>query len=152
MIFHRFSVWLALAGAALAAWVVLTAGKTTPMPTPVVEPPRSPFETTVAATGIIEAANENVRIGPPTAGLVTKVFVTVGDRVREGDPLLQLDDRDLRAQLVARQAAIPPDYGSIGCLPMGSALGVHLTRGRALLPGVWLGSMDVIRTSPVSAS
>lgn len=108
MIFHRFSVWLALAGAALAAWVVLTAGKTTPMPTPVVEPPRSPFETTVAATGIIEAANENVRIGPPTAGLVTKVFVAVGDRVREGDMLLQLDDRDLRAQLVARQAAIPP--------------------------------------------
>ena len=42
------------------------------------------------------------------AGLVTKVFVAVGDRVREGDPLLQLDDRDLRAQLVARQAAIPP--------------------------------------------
>ncbi|MBP8117442.1 MAG: efflux RND transporter periplasmic adaptor subunit [Nitrospira sp.] len=107
-IFNRLSVWLAVAGAALAAWVILTAGKNPPMPTPLVEPPRSSFETTVAATGIIEAANENVRIGPPTAGLVTKVFVTVGDRVREGDPLLQLDDRDLRAQLVARQAAIPP--------------------------------------------
>ena len=39
---------------------------------------------------------------------MTKVFVAVGDAVREGDPLLQLDDRDLRAQLVARQAAIPP--------------------------------------------
>ena len=60
------------------------------------------------ASGIIEAANENVRIGPPSAGLVTKVLVAVGDGVREGDPLLQLDDRDLRAQLVARQAAIPP--------------------------------------------
>jgi multidrug efflux pump subunit AcrA (membrane-fusion protein) len=78
------------------------------MPTPIVEPPRSPFATTVAASGIIEAAHENVRIGPPAAGLVTKVFVAVGDRVREGDPLLQLDDRDLRAQLVAREAAIPP--------------------------------------------
>ncbi len=107
-ILNRVSVWLAVAGAMLAAWVVLTAGKNQPMPTPLVEPPRSPYETTVAATGIIEAANENVRIGPPMAGLVTNVFVTVGDRVREGDPLLQLDDRDLRAQLVARQAAIPP--------------------------------------------
>jgi multidrug efflux pump subunit AcrA (membrane-fusion protein) len=107
-ILNRFSVWLAVAGVALAAWTVLTAGKNPPMPTPVVDPPRSPYENSVAATGIIEAANENVRIGPPTAGLVTKVFVSVGDRVREGDPLLQLDDRDLRAQLVARQAAIAP--------------------------------------------
>lgn len=108
MILNRVSVWLALVCTAFAAWSVLTAGNTAPMPTPMVEPPRSPFETTVAASGIIEAANENVRIGPPAAGLVTKVFVAVGDRVREGDPLLQLDDRDLRAQLVARQAAIPP--------------------------------------------
>ena len=112
-ILNRFSVWLALACAALAAWSVLTAGKTAPMPTPIVAPPRSPFETTVAASGIIEAANENVRIGPPTAGLVTQVFVAVGDPVREGDPLLQLDDRDLRAQLVARQAAIPPAEAQI---------------------------------------
>ncbi|MBK9114045.1 MAG: hypothetical protein IPM88_21110 [Nitrospira sp.] len=39
----------------LVAWVVLTAGKNQPVPTPIVEPPRSPYETTVAATGIIEA-------------------------------------------------------------------------------------------------
>lgn len=112
-ILNRFSVWLAGAGVVLAAWVVLAGGKTQPMPTPLVDPPRSPYETTVAATGIIEAANENVRIGPPAAGLVTKVFVSVGDRVHEGDPLLQLDDRDLRAQLVARQAAIPPAEAQI---------------------------------------
>ncbi|WHZ24949.1 MAG: hypothetical protein OJF47_004061 [Nitrospira sp.] len=112
-ILNRVSVWLAVAGAALAAWTVLTAGKDTPMPTPLVEPPRSPYDNTVAATGIIEAVNENVRVGPPTAGLVTKVFVTVGDQVREGDPLLQLDDRDLRAQLIARQAAIPPAQAQV---------------------------------------
>ena len=112
-ILNRFSVWLAVGGMMLAVWTVLTAGKQTPMPTPLVEPPRSPYDNTVAATGIIEAVNENVRIGPPAAGLVTKVFVAVGDRVREGDPLLQLDDRDLRAQLVARQAAIPPAQAQV---------------------------------------
>ncbi len=112
-ILNRFSVWLAIAGVTLAAWTVLTAGKQTPMPTPLVEPPRPPYDTTVAATGIIEAVNENVRIGPPAAGLVTNVFVSVGDRVSEGDPLLQLDDRDLRAQLVARQAAIPPAQAQV---------------------------------------
>ncbi|HVG03186.1 MAG TPA: efflux RND transporter periplasmic adaptor subunit [Nitrospira sp.] len=112
-ILNRFSVWLAVGGVTLAVWTVLTAGKQTPMPTPLVEPPRSQYDRTVAATGIIEAVNENVRIGPPAAGLVTKVFVAVGDRVGEGDPLLQLDDRDLRAQLVARQAAIPPAQAQV---------------------------------------
>lgn len=112
-ILNRFSVWLAIAGVMLAVWTILTAGKQTPMPAPLVDPPRSPYDSTVAATGIIEAVNENVRIGPPAAGLVTKVFVAVGDRVGEGDPLLQLDDRDLRAQLVARQAAIPPAQAQV---------------------------------------
>ena len=36
-ILNRFSVWLAIAGVALAAWTILTAGKNPPMPTPVVE-------------------------------------------------------------------------------------------------------------------
>ena len=67
-ILNRLSVWLAVAGAALAAWTVLTAGKDIPMPTPLVEPPRSPYDNSVAATGIIEAVNENVRIGPPYSG------------------------------------------------------------------------------------
>ena len=82
-ILNRFSVWLAIAGVMLAVWTILTAGKQTPMPAPLVDPPRSPYDSTVAATGIIEAVNENVRIGPPAAGLVTKVFVAVGDRVGE---------------------------------------------------------------------
>lgn len=112
-ILNRFSVWLAVGGVMLAIWTVLTAGKQPPMPTPLVEPPHSPYGSTVAATGIIEAVNENVRIGPPAPGLVTKVHIAVGHRVNEGDPLLQLDDRDLRAQLVARQAAIPPAQAQV---------------------------------------
>jgi multidrug resistance efflux pump len=36
------------------------------------------------------------------------MFVAVGDQVEAGAPLLQLDDRELRAQLAAREAAIPP--------------------------------------------
>lgn len=113
IVLRRLSVWLAFAGIALVVWTLLTGGKREPMPEPIVAPPTSPFVTTVAATGIIEAVNENVRIGPPVPGLITKVFVTAGDRVKVGDPLLQLDDRDLRAQLTARDAAIPPAQAQI---------------------------------------
>jgi multidrug efflux pump subunit AcrA (membrane-fusion protein) len=108
IIMKRLSVWLAVAGMGFAAWVLIGANKTEPMPAPISEPPRSPYEQTVAASGIVEAVNENVRIAPPTAGLITKMFVVVGDQVTEQAPLFQLDDRDLRAQLLSREAAIPP--------------------------------------------
>jgi HlyD family secretion protein len=108
IIVKRFSVWMALAGVVFTAWILLGANGKEPMPTPISEPPRSPYDRTVAASGIIEAVRENVRIAPPVAGLITKVFVTVGDQVEEQAPLFQLDDRDLRAQLLSREAAIPP--------------------------------------------
>jgi RND family efflux transporter MFP subunit len=102
------SLWLALAGIGFAIWVLTGANKHEPMPTPISEPPRSPYEHTVAASGIIEAVNENVRIAPPIPGLITNVFVAVGDQVEQQAPLFQLDDRDLQAQLLTRRAAIPP--------------------------------------------
>lgn len=108
IIVKRLSLWLALVGVGFSVWVLMGASKTEPMPTPISEPPRSPYEQTVAASGIIEAMNENVRIAPPAAGLITKVFVAVGEQVVEQAPLFQLDDRDLRAQLLSREAAIPP--------------------------------------------
>ena len=108
IVIKRLSVWMALVGIGFAAWILLSAAKKEPMPTPVAEPPRSPYEQSVAASGIIEAVNENVRIAPPVAGLITKVFVTVGDQVHPQAPLFQLDDRELQAQLLSRSAAIPP--------------------------------------------
>ena len=113
IVLKRLSVWVSLAGLLFTAWVLIAAKKQEPMPTPIEPPPTSPYESTVAASGIIEAENENVRIAPPAAGLITKVFVKVGDQVALEAPLLQLDDRELRAQLAVRQAAIPPAQARI---------------------------------------
>lgn len=113
IILKRLSIWMALLGMGFTIWILLGAAKKEPMPTPVAEPPRAPYSHSVAASGIIEAVNENVRIAPPVAGLITKMFVTVGDQVTEGAPLFQLDDRDLQAQLVSREAAIPPIQAQI---------------------------------------
>ena len=78
----------------------------TAIPPPPVKPPEKPVGTRLAATGIIEAREENVAIGTPIAGLVTKVLVKVSQQVNKGDALLQLDDRELQAQLIQAQAAI----------------------------------------------
>src|ERR1043166_3077305 len=74
---------------------------TTVPPSP---PPVSPYEHTVAAVGLIEASTENIAIGTPMPDVVSTVFVTVGQSVKAGDPLFQLDDRQRRARLAEAEA------------------------------------------------
>ncbi len=66
---------------------------------PPIEPSPKPYEVSVAASGIIEALSENVSIGVPEAGLVTKVHVKVAESVEEGAALFTLDDREISARL-----------------------------------------------------
>ncbi len=67
-------------------------------------PPASPYAHAVAAEGLVESSSENISIGTPLSDVVTEVAVTVGQAVKAGDPLFKLDDRQLQADLVARQA------------------------------------------------
>lgn len=78
----------------------------TPITPPPVAPPVKPFPKGVAATGILESVDENVSIGPPLPALVTEVMVKVWQKVKKGDALMQLDDRELQAQLISQEATI----------------------------------------------
>lgn len=71
---------------------------------PPLMPPQKPFAEAVAATGILEALSENVAIGVPLPGLITEVLVKVNDAVKKDQPLMKLDDRDLRAEQLSTQA------------------------------------------------
>jgi len=84
-----------------------------PIPPPPVAPPEKPFAKGMAATGILEAADENVSIGTPMPGLVSKVFVKVWDKVKEGQELMQLDDREMRAQLIGQEATIAVNQANL---------------------------------------
>jgi len=64
------------------------------------------FTDTVAAVGLVEASTENISVGAPLAGVVTRVFVTAGQNVKTGDPLFELDTRQLRADFAVRQEAV----------------------------------------------
>ena len=100
MLLKKATFYLAIAGTASTVALVLRLNGQSPVAPPPVEPPSKPFELCVAASGIIEAHSENVSVGVPEAGLVTQVPVKVWDTVQEGQPLMTLDDRELRAQLV----------------------------------------------------
>ena len=106
MLLKTFTFWLALAGIIGVVLLVKQQRKQPPRPAPLVEPARSPFPDSVAATGIIEARQENVRIATSKAGLVQKVFVTVGAKVNKGDPLFALDNREARARLITAESQL----------------------------------------------
>lgn len=106
MIFKRVSFYLALAGLVSLGFMLKKMQTKPPVPAPIAQPTRSPFPNSVAATGIIEATKENVRIATSKPGLVQKVFVQVGSDVKTGQPLFQLDDRELRAQVAAAKAQL----------------------------------------------
>lgn len=82
-------------------------------PPPLAEPARSPFKSSLAATGIIEAARENVNVATSKPGLVVKVFPAVGTEVKTGDPLFQLDDREARARIASAKAQIAVDTAAL---------------------------------------
>lgn len=84
----------------------MTKAQQTPPPvSPPVDPGRSPFGKQVAGAGIVEPETENIAVGTHVPGVVKAIHVRVADRVKAGDPLFDLDDRHVRAELEVRQAA-----------------------------------------------
>lgn len=56
----------------------------------------------ILTTGTL-LANEEVELKPEIAGRVTGIFFTEGSKVRKGDVLLKIDDRELKAQLKGKE-------------------------------------------------
>ncbi|MHA3771595.1 efflux RND transporter periplasmic adaptor subunit [Verrucomicrobiota bacterium sgz303538] len=103
---RRVSVWLAIFGLMGAVFLVARLRIPEPPARPVAEPARGPYPEQIGARGIVESVDENVRIAPAVAGLITKVFVKVGDEVKAGAPLVEQDTRDARAQVTVQQAQV----------------------------------------------
>src|SRR6476620_10868269 len=80
---------------------------------PPVQPAANPFPNSVAGAGMVEPETENISVGAPLPGIVTKVVVKVGQRVKTGDPLFMIDDRDHMAELKVRQAMLDDANASL---------------------------------------
>jgi len=96
-------------GVLAAVWSAYSVVRTQPLRVatdPPAPPAVSEFADTVAAVGLVEASTENVWIGTPLGGVVTRVFVTAGKSVRAGDPLFEIDTRQLHADLAIREQAV----------------------------------------------
>lgn len=83
---------------------VTSAQKTEPPLPPPAAPPRSPYSNTVAGTGVVEPQTENISVGANLPGVVVEVLVHVNQKVKAGDALFRLDDREFKAKLKLMQA------------------------------------------------
>ena len=106
MLHKKPTFYFAAAGIAAAAIMVVRLQSQPTLPPPPIAPPAKPFRSSIAASGIIESLRDNIAIGVPVAGLVTRVHVAVADHVEEGQPLFTLDGRELQAQLRVNQANV----------------------------------------------
>jgi HlyD family secretion protein len=97
---------LAIVGVAFAIWTVVLGSRPIPAAAPVAPHAPAPFASYVAGSGIIEPSTQNIAVGTHVSGVVTAIFVTVGDTITAGEPLFKLDDRALQAELAQRRAVL----------------------------------------------
>jgi len=106
---RRLTLILAVISAVAIAIIVF--GRTNPDERPPAAAPavpaKPPADTVVKATGVVKPMiGAELRVGSRISGVVHRLFVRVGDTVREGQLLAELDDRDLVAQRDQARAAL----------------------------------------------
>ena len=98
---------VAVCGLSYAIYNVIVLQRVPPPSQPLVSPPTAPLRIrSIAGAGIVEAKKENIPIGTAIPGVVDRVDVVIGAQVKAGDPLFHIDDRDLRAELISREATV----------------------------------------------
>lgn len=87
--------------------LAVTTGKRTIPDAPLARPASvNPFGRGVAALGIVEPAGRVIEVAAPEPGLVTEVMVNVGDVVTRGQPLMQLDTRNIDSQIIRAEGEL----------------------------------------------
>jgi multidrug efflux pump subunit AcrA (membrane-fusion protein) len=97
-----------LAFAGTHAYLTGRPGPDLPPPLP---PPTSPFGTTVAGAGIVEPSTEAsgsaaIAVGTQLPGVVSRVCVRIGQEVKAGAVLFELDQRQAEADLRVRETGV----------------------------------------------
>jgi HlyD family secretion protein len=112
--------FVAIIGIVFALFMVAKTTKPAPKPNITVEPAKAPFAAYVSGAGLIEASTENVKVGSTSGGLVIQVFVKVGDKVDQGQPLFRLDTAAKRAELARYEAELKSAQATLEKLRQGT--------------------------------
>jgi len=97
---------LAIAMVSFAGWSIAAKHDPRVAASPPIAAPTNPYDDTVAGTGIVEPASEVIALAIERGGVVSRIDVVAGDRVKAGRPLFAIDDRDYRAAVAQDEAAV----------------------------------------------
>src|SRR6516165_2153041 len=97
---------LAIAMVSFAGWSIAAKHDPRLAASPPIAAPANPYDHTVAGTGIVEPASEVIALAIERGGVVSRIDVMAGDRVKAGQPLFAIDDRDYRAAVAQDEAAV----------------------------------------------
>ena len=98
---------VALAMISFAGWSIATKHSSRMVTSsPPITAPTNPYDDDVAGTGIVEPASEVIALAIERGGVVTRIDVVAGDRVKVGQPLFAIDDRDYRAAVAQDEAGV----------------------------------------------
>ncbi|SFI00776.1 HlyD family secretion protein [Planctomicrobium piriforme] len=84
--------------------------------TPPTAPPETNVSDCVAGAGIVEPKTENMLLGSHLPGIIEKVNVVVGQVVQPGQPLFELDSRQIAADVEVKRAELDAAYAELGRL------------------------------------
>jgi multidrug efflux pump subunit AcrA (membrane-fusion protein) len=98
-----FLIVLALTALCFLLIVIFFGKKPSEEPLEKVSIERSPFPTYVKGVGVVEPKSGNIYIGIPFDRIVKHIYVSVNDKVKKGDLIIQFDTRDLVANLQVKQ-------------------------------------------------
>jgi HlyD family secretion protein len=144
-------VWLAAVGAAVLlafGWVATTSGPLAPVKVTLTRVATGTITPSVFGIGTVEARRSYL-IGPTVAGRVDRVLVDVGDRVKAGQLLAEMDAVDLDARVGSTSAAAARAWSAVAT----AQAQVHDARSRqALAAREALRYIDLGRQNFVSSS
>lgn len=105
---RRWSLRLAglalVGGLGLAAWQVLGGAEPPPLP-PTTTVGRATVQETVLANGTLEAS-KMVSVGAQVSGQIKTLYVAIGDQVKAGDRIADIDDMTQQNSLLKAQAEL----------------------------------------------
>lgn len=107
---------VAVAMLGLASWSI--ASKYRPrevMPPPIAAPTHS-FANDVAGTGIVEPKSEVIALAIERGGVVSRVHVVAGDRVKVRQPLFAIDPRNYEAAVAEGEASVAAESATIASI------------------------------------
>jgi RND family efflux transporter MFP subunit len=103
-------VALGIAGGAWFSWDRLTGGGGTGAERVFADPERRTMAASVLATGVVRLrVGGEVRVGAQLSGIVERLNVEVGSKIRQGDVIAKIDSRGLEARLAQARAQILVD-------------------------------------------